>query len=215
MGQKINPTSFRLGWNRNWLSNWFANKKEFGNLLIEDWQIRQHLLKKPIMLGVSDIKIERKGDDSLNVIIYTTRPGSIIGKKGAGIDGLKAELSRLTKKEAWVAIEEIKRPDINAKIVADNIAKQIERRIAPRKAMKKAIQASIDAGAYGIKILLSGRIGGAEIARTEGYKEGSVPLHTLRADISYASVEAKTGYGIIGVKVWIYRGENNLVKKEA
>jgi small subunit ribosomal protein S3 len=145
----------------------------------------------------------------------SARPGLVIGKKGAEIDVLKAELSKLTGKEVWVSVEEIKRPDVDAKIVADSIAKQLERRIPFRRAMKKAMQSALDAGAFGIKVQLSGRIGGAEIARTEWYKEGSTPLHTLRADIDYATGRAETTYGSIGVKVWIYRGEDNLVKREA
>lgn len=214
MGQKVNPTSFRLVRTRDWRSKWYANKKEFGDLLVEDHQIRKYLLKKPALVGVSSIKIKRMSG-KIEVTIVTARPGLVIGKKGAEIDVLKDELSKLTGKEVWVAVEEVKRPDIDAKIVADNVAKQIERRIPFRRAMKKAMQSSMDAGAHGIKIQLSGRIGGAEIARTEWYKEGSTPLHTLRADIDYSTGRAETTYGSIGVKVWINRGEDNLVKKEA
>lgn len=214
MGQKVNPISFRLVRNRDWRSKWFANKKEFGDLVIEDHKIRAYLLKKPAMVGVSSIKIKRMSG-KVEVTIVTARPGLVIGKKGAEIDVLKDELCKLTKKEVWVSVEEVKRPDIDAKIVADSISKQIERRIPFRRAMKKAIQSSMDAGAHGIKVQLSGRIGGAEIARTEWYKEGSTPLHTLRADIDYGTSRAETTYGSIGVKVWMYRGEDNLVKKEA
>ena len=213
MGQKVNPISFRLVRTRNWVSKWFANKKDFGNLIVEDQLIRRYLLKKPSMVSVSAIKIKRMSG-KVEVTIVTARPGLVIGKKGAEIDVLKAELSKLTGKEVWVAVEEVKRPDIDAKIVADGIAKQIERRIPFRRAMKKAMQSAIDAGAHGVKVQLSGRIGGAEIARTEWYKEGSTPLHTLRADIDYAISRAETTYGSIGVKVWIYRGEDNLVKRE-
>lgn len=213
MGQKVNPISFRLVRTRNWVSKWFANKKEFGDLIVEDQKIRAYLLKKPSLVGVSAIKIKRTSG-KIEVTIVTARPGLVIGKKGAEIDVLKAELSKLTGKEVWVAVEEVKRPDIDAKIVADSIGKQIERRIPFRRAMKKAMQSAMDAGAYGIKVQLSGRIGGAEIARTEWYKEGSTPLHTLRADIDYGTSSPQTAYGIIGVKVWIYRGEDNLVKKE-
>lgn len=213
MGQKTHPVGFRLVRNRNWRSKWFANKKEFGTLLVEDQRIRDCLLKKPICQGTSQIKIRRMSE-KIEVTIYTARPGLVIGKKGAEIDSLKQELFKLTGKEVWIEVEEVKRPDLDAKIVADGIAKQLERRIPYRRAMKKAIQSSIDAGALGIKVQVSGRIGGAEIARTEWYKEGSTPLHTLRADIDYATGRAETTYGSIGVKVWIYRGEEGLVKKE-
>jgi small subunit ribosomal protein S3 len=209
MGQKANPVGLRLIRNRDWRSKWFANKQEFGSLLVEDQIIRNHLLKKPICLGTSQIKIRRMSD-KVEVTISTARPGLVIGKKGAEIDILKAELSKLTGKEVWVEVEEIKRPDLDAKVVADAIAKQLERRIPFRRAMKKAMQSSRDAGALGIKVQVSGRLGGAEIARTEWYKEGSTPLHTLRADIDYAHGRAETTYGSIGVKVWIYRGEANL-----
>ena len=214
MGQKVNPISFRLVRTRDWRSKWFANKKEFGDLLVEDQLVRAYLLKKPALAaGVSSIRIKRMSG-KIEVTIVTARPGLVIGKKGSEIDILKAELSKMTGKEVWVAVEEVKRPDIDAKIVADSIAKQIERRIPFRRVMKKAMQSSMDAGAHGVKVQLSGRIGGAEIARTEWYKEGSTPLHTLRADIDYAISRAETTYGSIGVKVWIYRGEDNLVKKE-
>jgi small subunit ribosomal protein S3 len=214
MGQKVNPISFRLIMTHDWNSKWYANKKEFGDLLIEDFKIRAYLMKKLAMSGVSAIKIKRMSG-KIEITIVTARPGLVIGKKGAEIDVLKAELAKMTGKEVWVAIEEIKRPDTDAKIVADSIAQQLKRRIPFRRAMKKAMQSAIDAGAHGIKIRLSGRIGGAEIARVEWYKEGSTPLHTLRARINYAIGRAETTYGSIGVKVWIYHGEDNLVKKEA
>lgn len=214
MGQKTNPVGFRLIRNRNWRSKWYANKQEFGTLLIEDQMIRAFLLKKPALSGTSSIKIRRMSE-KIEVTICTARPGLVIGKKGAEIDSLKSELFKLTGKEVWIEVEEIKRPDLDAKIVADAIAKQLERRIPFRRAMKKSMQASIDAGALGIKVQVSGRIGGAEIARTEWYKEGSTPLHTIRADIDYAMGRAETTYGSIGVKVWIYRGEDTVTKKEA
>lgn len=215
MGQKTNPVGFRLVRNKAWRSKWFANKQEFGSLLKEDFLIRQCLLKKPICQGTSQVKIRRMSE-KVEVVICTARPGLVIGKKGAEIDLLKAELSKLTGKEVWVEVEEIKRPDLDAQIVADAIAKQLERRIPFRRAMKKAMQATMDAGALGVKIQVSGRLGGAEIARTEWYKEGSTPLHTLRADIDYAHGRAETTYGSIGVKVWIYRGEAQTgMKKEA
>lgn len=214
MGQKTNPIGFRLITNRAlWLSNWYANKQQFGDLLIEDRRIRECLMKKPACQGTSRIKIRRMSE-KIEVTIVTARPGLVIGKKGAEIDALKAELYKLTGKEVWIEVEEVKRPDLDAKVVADGIAKQLERRIPFRRAMKKSMQASMDAGALGIKIEVSGRIGGAEIARTEWYKEGSTPLHTLRADIDYAMGRAETTYGSIGVKVWIYRGDEILNKKE-
>lgn len=214
MGQKTNPIGFRLVRNRKWRSQWYANKKEFGDLLLEDKIIRDYLMKKPICVGTSHIKIRRMAE-KVEVTIVTARPGLVIGKKGAEIDILKGELSNLVGKPVWIEVEEIKRPDLDAKIVADNIAKQLERRIPFRRAMKKAMQSTMDAGAAGIKIQVSGRIGGAEIARVEWYKEGSTPLHTLRADIDFAMGRAETTYGSIGVKVWIYRGEDNLVKEAA
>lgn len=215
MGQKTHPVGFRLVRNRNWRSHWFANKQEFGTLLIEDHRIREYLMKKPICAGTSQIKIRRMSE-KIEVTIVTARPGLVIGKKGAEIDILKEELRKITGKEVWIEVEEIKRPDLDAKIVADNIAKQLERRIPFRRAMKKAMQSAMEAGALGIKVQCSGRLGGAEIARTEWYKEGSTPLHTLRADIDYANGRAETTYGSIGVKVWIYRGEvTATTKKEA
>ncbi len=213
MGQKCNPIGFRLIRNKNWRSKWFANKQEFGTQLIEDQVIRDYLLKKPACQGTAQIKIRRMSE-KIEVTICTARPGLVIGKKGAEIDILKTELSKMTGKEVWIEVEEIKRPDLDAKIVADSIAKQLERRIPFRRAMKKAMQACIDAGGLGIKVQCSGRLGGAEIARTEWYKEGSTPLHTLRADIDYATGRAETTYGSIGVKVWIYRGEDVIAKKE-
>ncbi len=213
MGQKTNPRSFRLIINRNWGSKWFANKQEFGDLLREDFEIRKYLMKKPACVGASQIKIKRMSE-KVEVTICTPRPGLVIGKKGAEIDVLKQELFKLTGKQVWIEVEEIKRPDLDAQIVADGIAKQLERRIPFRRAMKKALQSSMDAGALGIKVQVSGRIGGAEIARTEWYKEGSTPLHTMRADIDFAMGRAETTYGSIGVKVWINKGEMISSKKE-
>lgn len=213
MGQKVNPIGFRLIRKKDWRSKWFANKQEFGEFLIEDLRIREYLLKKPQLVGTSKIKIRRMSE-KIEVTIVTARPGLVIGKKGVEIDALKTELYRLTGKQVWVEVEEIKRPDIDAQIVADGISKQLERRIPFRRAMKKAIQSSLDAGAVGIKVQTSGRLGGAEIARTEWYKEGSIPLHTIRANIDYATSRAETTYGTIGVKVWINRGDDNYSKKE-
>jgi len=210
MGQKVSPIGFRLVRRKRWLSNWFANKQEFGNLIGEDRKIRTHLLPKSACQGASRFQIKRMSG-KIEVTIITARPGLVIGKKGAEIDVLKQELRNLTGKEIWIEVEEIKRPDLDAKLVADGIAKQLERRIPFRRVLKKAMQTSMDAGAAGIKVQISGRIGGAEIARVEWYKEGRIPLHTLRADIDYAHGRAETTYGSIGVKVWINRGEDVLV----
>lgn len=213
MGQKTHPIGFRLVRNKDWRSKWYANKQEFGTLVVEDHKIRTFLMKKSALQGASRITIRRMSE-KIEVTIHTARPGLVIGKKGAEIDIMKSELAKLTGKEVWVEVEEIKRPDLDAKIVADAIAKQLERRIPFRRAMRKSMQASMDAGAVGIKVQVSGRLGGAEIARTEWYKEGSTPLHTLKADIDYATGRAETTYGSIGVKIWIYRGEDSHVKKE-
>jgi len=206
MGQKTSPVGFRLAVNKNWRSVWFANKKEFGDLLEEDRRIREFLSQRPACLGSSRFAIKRMSG-KIEVTIFTARPGLVIGKKGAEIEILKKDLKKMTGKEIWVEVEEIKRPDLDAKLVADGIAKQIERRIPFRRILKKSMQASMDAGAAGIKVQISGRLNGAEIARTEWYKEGRIPLHTLRADIDYATGRAETTYGSIGVKVWINKGE--------
>ncbi|MCH9630502.1 MAG: 30S ribosomal protein S3 [Chlamydiia bacterium] len=206
MGQKISPIGFRLVLSKKWKSKWFANKKQFGVLLKEDLEIRKFLMKKSSCIGTSKIEIKRMSD-KIEVVIHTARPGLVIGKKGAEIDVLKKELKKLTGKEIWIEVEEIKRPDLDAQLVADGIAKQIERRVAFRRVLKKSIQAAMDAGAVGIKVELSGRVGGAEIARTEWYKEGRIPLHTLKVDIDYATARSETTYGTIGVKVWINNGK--------
>lgn len=206
MGQKTSAIGFRLALKKKWRSLWYANKQEFGDQLGEDKFIRNFLLAKPICVGTSLISIKRMSG-KVEVTIHTARPGLVIGKKGAEIDILKQELKKLTGKDIWIEVEEVKRPDLDAKLVAEGIAKQLERRMPFRRVMKKAIQSTMDAGAAGIKISISGRIGGAEIARTEWYKEGRIPLHTLRADIDYATARAETTYGSIGVKVWINRGE--------
>lgn len=207
MGQKVNPIGFRLGINQEWRSNWYASKKEFGPLLLEDLKIRDYIKKKLNFAGVSKIGIER-ASNRVRITIHTSRPGIIIGRKGAEIDRLKEELIEMTKKEIFIDIEEIKRPDLDAQLVAENIALQLEKRISYRRAMKKAIKACTDAGGLGIKLKTSGRLGGAEIARSEGYLEGKVPLHTLRAIIDYGFAIAMTTYGTIGVKAWIYKGES-------
>ncbi|NNM43078.1 MAG: 30S ribosomal protein S3 [Chlamydiae bacterium] len=209
MGQKTSPIGFRLAFKKKWRSIWYANKKEFGSLLLEDQEIRKYLLAKACCQGTSQLTIKRMSG-KVEVTIHTARPGLVIGKKGSEIDVLKEELKNLTGKEIWIEVDEIKRPDLDAKLVADGIAKQIERRVPFRRVMKKVLQSTMDAGAAGVKVQLSGRIGGAEIARTEWYKEGKIPLHTLRADIDYAMGRAETTYGSIGVKVWINKGEEQL-----
>ena len=209
MGQKVSPIGFRLVRRKRWLSHWFAGKQEFGQLIGEDRKIRKYLLPKSACQGASRFQIKRMSG-KIEVTIVTARPGLVIGKKGAEIDALKNELRHLTGKDVWIEVEEIKRPDLDAKLVADGIAKQLERRVPFRRILKKALQTSKDAGAAGIKVQISGRIGGAEIARTEWYKEGRIPLHTLRMDIDYAHGRAETTYGSIGVKVWINRGEEVL-----
>jgi small subunit ribosomal protein S3 len=205
MGQKSSAIGFRLAVRKDWKSVWFANKQEFGSFLLEDLMIREVLMKKPCCVGTAQIKIKRMSE-KIEVTLFTARPGLVIGKKGMEIDILKQELKKLTGKDIWIEVAEIKRPDLDAKLVADAIAKQIERRVAFRRILKKAIQSTIDAGAAGIKVQISGRLGGAEIARTEWYKEGRIPLHTLRANIDYGTGRAETTYGSIGVKVWINKG---------
>lgn len=208
MGQKTSPIGFRLVLRKDWKSKWYANKQHFGDLLKEDLEIRKFLMKKPCCLGTSKLTIKRMSD-KIEVTIHTARPGLVIGKKGSEIDVLKKELKALTGKDIWIEVEEIKRPDLDAQLVADGISKQIERRVAFRRVLKKAIQSAMDAGAAGIKVQISGRVGGAEIARTEWYKEGRIPLHTLRTNIDFAMSRAETTYGSIGVKVWINKGEES------
>ena len=209
MGQKTSPIGFRLAVKKKWKSMWFANKREFKSHLFEDKMIRDFLLKKSCCVGTSDIIIKRMSE-KIEVTLHTARPGLVIGKKGMEIELMKQELKKLTGKDIWIEVAEIKRPDLDAKLVAEAIGKQLERRLPFRRVLKKAIQATIDAGAAGIKVQISGRIGGAEIARTEWYKEGRIPLHTLRANIEYATARAETTYGSIGVKVWINRGEQEI-----
>jgi len=206
MGQKVCPIGFRTSVTKKWASLWYGQKGEFGNLLVEDFWIREKLKKKQSCQGASQIKI-RRTSDKIEITIHTARPGLVIGKKGAEIELLKSELSKFTGKRVWIEVEEIKRPDLDAGLVANMIARQLERRIAFRRVMKKSLLATMDAGALGIKLQISGRVGGAEIARTEWYKEGQIPLHTLRANIDYAIARAQTTYGVIGVKVWINKGE--------
>ena len=205
MGQKVNPHGIRVGVIKDWDSKWYA-EDEFADFLVEDHEIREYLKKKLYSAGVSKIEIER-ASDRVKVIIYTAKPGVVIGKGGAEIEVTKKELSKMTGKKVLVDIKEIKRPDRDAQLVAENIAQQLENRVSFRRAMKQSLGRAMKAGAKGIKIKCGGRLGGAEIARTEGYNEGSTPLQTIRADIEYGFTEAKTAYGRIGVKVWIYKGE--------
>lgn len=208
MGQKVSPIGFRLVRRKKWLSNWFSVKKTFGNLLAQDRLIRTFLMKQSALSGTSKITIRRMSG-KIEITIHTARPGLVIGKKGSEIDRLKQELKKLINHDVWIEIEEIKRPDSDAVLVAQSIAKQIERRVPFRRVLKKALQTSMDSGVQGIKVQISGRVGGAEIARTEWYKEGRIPLHTIRADIDYGTARAETTYGSIGVKVWINRGEDS------
>jgi small subunit ribosomal protein S3 len=206
MGQKTNPFGFRLAVRKNWKSIWYAPKKEFGDLLLEDVKIRKALKGKACCQGAAKFVIKRMGD-KIEVTIHTARPGLVIGKKGAEIDVLKKDLKRLTGRDVWIEVEEVKRPDLNATLVAEGIALQLERRAAFRKVLKKTIQSAMDAGALGVKVQCSGRIGGAEIARREWYKEGKIPLQNLRYDIDYGVARAETTYGSLGIKVWITLGE--------
>ena len=205
MGQKVHPKGFRLNITENWDSRWFA-RREYADLLHEDIKIRNFLKKRLYHAGVSKIDIERAANKA-KINIYTARPGIVIGKKGAEIEKLKMELAKLTRKETFINIHEVRRPDLDAQLVAENVALQLERRVAFRRAMKEAVSRGMRMGAQGIKVHCSGRIGGAEIARSEWYREGRVPLHTLRADVNYGFAEARTTHGIIGVRVWIFRGE--------
>ena len=207
MGQKVCPIGLRTCITKDWSSLWFGNKQEFGNLVVEDFRIREFLKKKSSCQGAARFVIRRMSD-KIEVTIHTSRPGLVIGKKGVEIDILKKQLKKLLRKDVWIEVEEIKRPDLVAQLVAEGIARQLERRIAFRRAMKKGLQATMDAGALGVKIQVSGRLGGAEIARTEWYKDGRIPLHTLRMNIDYGTARAETTYGTIGVKVWINHGEH-------
>jgi small subunit ribosomal protein S3 len=205
MGQKTHPVGFRLGVVKQWVSRWYADK-DMPALLTEDRLVRKYLMTRLGHAAIAEIHIERR-PGKVTVTIHTGRPGVVIGKKGTEVDKLRDELAQLTGKEAAINVEEIKRPEISAQLVGDNIVHQIVQRISFRRAMKRAVQSAMRMGAQGIRVRLSGRLGGAEIARTEKYHEGRVPLHTLRADIDYATSTAKTTYGTIGVKVWIFRGE--------
>ncbi len=213
MGQKTNPIGLRVAVNRDWRSKWYSDKKEFGRLLTEDYHIRDLLKKRLESASVPKILIERAAN-RCRITILTARPGVVIGRKGAEIDKLKEELSKMTGKEIYVDIQEIKSPETDAQLVAENIALQLERRVSFRRAMKKSIQTAMDMGAEGIKVRCAGRLGGAELARVESYHEGRVPLHTLRANIDYGFAEARTVYGKLGIKVWICKGETKPERKQ-
>ena len=205
MGQKVNPNGLRLGINKTWSSRWYS-KTDYAKLLHEDLEIKKYIQEKLASASISKVIIERAAK-KLRLTIYSSRPGIIIGKKGADIESLKNKLTEMSKLEIYLDIKEVRKPEVEAKLVAENIASQLEKRISFRRAMKKAVQSSMRLGAKGVKVVCSGRLGGAEIARTEKYHLGSVPLHTLRSDIDYATAEAETTYGICGIKVWINRGE--------
>lgn len=206
MGQKVNPIGMRLQVNRTWDSRWFAESKDYGNLLLEDLKIREFINDECKQAGISRVIIERP-HKKCRVTIHTARPGVIIGKKGADIETLRKKLANLTDSDLHLNIVEVRKPELDAQLVAESICQQLERRVSFRRAMKRSVQNAMRMGALGIRVNLAGRLGGAEIARTEWYREGRVPLHTLRADIDHAHCEAKTAYGIIGVKVWIFKGE--------
>ena len=205
MGQKVNPNGLRLGINKTWSSRWYS-KTDYAKLLHEDLEIKKYIQEKLASASISKIIIERAAK-KLRLTVYSSRPGIIIGKKGADIESLKNKLMEMSKLEVYLDIKEVRKPEVEAKLVAENIASQLEKRISFRRAMKKSVQSAMRLGARGVKVVCSGRLGGAEIARTEEYHLGSVPLHTLRSDIDYATAEAETTYGICGIKVWINRGE--------
>jgi small subunit ribosomal protein S3 len=205
VGQKVNPHGLRLGIIKNWEARWFADR-DFADLLLEDVKIRDYIKEKTRQAGVSGIEIERVAK-RVQLTVHTAKPGMVIGRGGSGVEALRKELEELTGRQVHINIQEIKTPEIDAQLVAEGIAGQLERRTSYRRAMKQAIQRAMRAGAKGVKVIVSGRLGGAEIARTEGYREGTVPLQTLRADIDYGFAEARTTYGRIGVKVWVYKGE--------
>ncbi len=206
MGQKVNPIGMRLGINRTWDSRWFADKNGYGDLLHEDMRIRQFILESRRAAGISKVVIERP-HKKCRITVHTARPGILIGKKGNDIEVLRKKLSNMTDSEVHLNIMEVRKPEVDANLVAEAIAQQLERRVAFRRAMKRAVQSAMRLGALGIRINCGGRLGGAEIARTEWYREGRVPLHTLRADIDYGVARGSTAYGIIGIKVWIFKGE--------
>ena len=207
MGQKVNPHGMRVGVIKDWDSKWYADKNTFSDALVEDYNIRKFLKKRLYSAGIAKIEIERAANDKVRVVIYTAKPGFVIGKGGAEIEKVRKEVQKLTSKNVNIDIKEIKRPDRDAQLVAENIAQSLENRVSFRRAMKQAMQRTMKSGVLGIKASVSGRLGGANIARREFYSEGTIPLQTLRADIDYGFAEAATTYGRLGVKVWIYKGE--------
>ena len=207
MGQKVSPHGLRVGIIKDWDSKWYADKKNFADYLVEDNKVREYVKKKLYVAGVSKVLIERAAENKMRVIVLTAKPGMVIGRSGDGIEVLKADLKKMTGKEIEISIEEVRRSELDAQLTAESIAQALERRVSFRRAMKQAIGRTMKAGAKGIKVMVSGRVGGAEIARSEKYSEGNVPLHTLRADIDYGFAEADTTYGKLGVKVWINHGE--------
>lgn len=207
MGQKVNPHGLRVGIIKDWDTKWYANKRDFGDLLVEDNEIRKFVKKKLFLSGVSRIEIERAANNRVKVNVHTAKPGMVIGKGGQGVEDLRKDIEKISKKNVAVNVIEVKRPETDAQLVAENVAFQLERRVSFRRAMKQVMQRAMKSGAKGIKVATSGRLGGAEMARTEGYSQGNVPLQTLRADIDYGFAEADTTYGKLGIKVWIYKGE--------
>lgn len=207
MGQKVNPHGFRVGVIKDWDTRWYANKKDFSRFLVEDYQIRKFVESQLANTGVARLEIEREGEDKVVITVSTSKPGLVIGRQGAEIDALKKKLNKKFGRNFFVNVKEIKNPDSDAQLVAENVARQLEDRVSFRRAMKQAINNAMKTGVRGIKTMCSGRLGGAEIARTEQYHEGTIPLHTLRADIDYGFAEAHTQYGRLGVKVWVYKGE--------
>ena len=207
MGQKVSPHGLRVGVIKDWDSKWYADKKNFADYLVEDNQVRTYVKKKLYVAGVSKVLVERAAENKMRVIVLTAKPGMVIGRSGDGIEVLKADLKKMTGKEVEISIEEVRRTEMDAQLTAESVAQALERRVSFRRAMKQAIGRTMKAGAKGIKIMVSGRVGGAEIARSEKYSEGNVPLHTLRADIDYGFAEADTTYGKLGIKVWINHGE--------
>lgn len=214
MGQKVSPKGLRVGIIKDWDSRWFADKRHYSDLLIEDQKVRKYIKEKLYQAGISSIQIERAANTRIKVFIFTAKPGIVIGKSGSSVEALRRDLEKMTGKKVNITIQEVKKPEIDAQLVAESVASQLERRISFRRAIKQSVGRAMRMGAGGIKISVSGRLGGAEIARTEWYTEGKVPLHTLRADIDYGVAEAQTTYGHLGVKVWIYKGEILPVKKE-
>ncbi|MDX2346053.1 MAG: 30S ribosomal protein S3 [Legionella sp.] len=208
MGQKVNPIGIRLGIVKTWNSNWFATKKNYATLLNQDISLRKYLKKKLAAAAVSKIQIDRPAKNAV-ITIHTARPGVLIGKKGGGIEALRTEISKKLGVPVHLNIQEIRKPELDATLVAEGVAQQLEQRVMFRRAMKRAVNAAMKSGAKGIKVTVGGRLGGAEIARSETYREGRVPLHTFRADIDYGTAESKTAYGIIGVKIWIFKGESS------